>query len=200
MKFFLILVLRSSGHSAKSVNVTHVELQNLSVNSLYANHKIATFCVGVLGLGRIIAVCKVRFRSISKQSYLLLQEETVLNFNIPCEVLLTILVTAERKDKENSVHVCGNREKGLGYEYWKHGIKCEERDGLRCTGGGWLQALSFSDVPNKLGFALGWAAPIAATHSSRGNPVTSAGEKGERRVMACLTDQVCVSWRYAVKR
>lgn len=129
-------MLRSSGHSARSVNITHVELQTLSVNGRHANHKIATFCVGVLDLGRIIAICKVRVRCISKQSYLLLQEETVLNFNIPCEVLLTILVTAERKDKENSVHVCGNREKGLGYEYWKHRIKWEERDGLRCTGGG----------------------------------------------------------------
>lgn len=129
-------MLRSNGHNARSVNITRVELQTLSVNGRCANHKIATFYVGVLGLGRIIAVCKVRFRSISKQSYQLLQEGTVLNFNIPCEVLLTILVTAERKDKENSVHVCGNREKGLGYEYWKHGIKCEERDGLRCTGVG----------------------------------------------------------------
>jgi hypothetical protein len=62
-------------------------------------------------------------------------ERKLSNFNIPCEVLLTILVTSERKDKENSVHVCGNGEKGLGYEYWKHGIKCEERDELLCTGG-----------------------------------------------------------------
>jgi hypothetical protein len=50
--------------------------------------------------------------NISKHVYILLQEERVLNFTIPCEVLLTLLLTSERWGKENSVHVCGNREKG----------------------------------------------------------------------------------------
>lgn len=60
----------------------------------------------------IFVIYKMQVPNISKHVYILLQEERVLNFTIPCEVLLTLLLTSERWGKENSVHVCGNREKG----------------------------------------------------------------------------------------
>jgi hypothetical protein len=101
---------RSCGQVASSVSISHVERQTLSVNGLCANHKLAMSCLTVLEL----AVFKVHFWSISKRSCLPLQEESVLNFNIPCEVLLTILVTSEGKDKENKCASVWKQGDGFG--------------------------------------------------------------------------------------
>ena len=67
------------------------------------------FCLSTLEQTIIVAVCEVYLRIISKQSYLLLQEESVLNLNIPCEVLLTLLLASEGEDKK-IVCMCVERE------------------------------------------------------------------------------------------
>jgi hypothetical protein len=112
-----------------------------------------------------------------------------LNFNIPCVVLLTLLLTSERKDKKSSVHVCGNRVQDLGYEYWKQERKCEERDGLLCTGGGCRLRvfLTFQiNSASRHGELFQLQADNFARHSSRGSLRTSAREEQGWRIVVWL--------------
>jgi hypothetical protein len=114
----------------------------------------------------------------------------VLNFNIPCVVLLTLLLTSERKDKKSSVHVCGNGVKDLGYEYWNQERKCEERDGLLCTGGGCRLQVFLTFQINSCVASWG-TVPIAASQlrpsliCKGGTRLENNGLSHERRACPC---------------